>query len=505
MSYQLASRTQVFSFVLCLFLAGAAIAGAMLQQENAKWFLLFAGVFGLAALLILSGHGFENIGLSEGDRSLQISLIKMVSPPNLPSSQPSVTDEDLIRRQKDAEQQENLKSPSLKIVVATSIAELRPLPGSDASLPVLRLDKNFHVLDWNEAFGLIFDNSLEGYRGTPLFAKWVHYLDNNREVLRDWNLNLRDLSKAPQYWQRSIKFRSGRYGEIEASMRMYQVHGPEETIESWFCVFDVANKGHFASRFHRDLIAHVRNDLLWTEYALSYDPVLNNSKAYPQLLAEILGSPGAREGLPMVGARSKVLDLGCGSGNVTLQLAKDSSERHIVAIDKNAMMLEIARTKCEKHLSAFPRERGVTLMRQDVTILNTVPDNFFDTAILTNVLYAVSNAEKCLTEVFRVMKAGADIRLTGPRRDTDTKKLLDTIKEEITEAGLWKELEEDYLRVYDINMYWLKQSIERWDVDQVAAMLTKAGFVGENGAEIWRRTNVYADQAMMLRAFKPQG
>jgi ubiquinone/menaquinone biosynthesis C-methylase UbiE len=99
-----------------------------------------------------------------------------------------------------------------------------------------------------------------------------------------------------------------------------------------------------ALRSQEDLFISLRHSLMWSEYALSYDSVLNNTEIYPHLLRTLLGEK--QPGPEPIPANTTILDLGAGTGNVTRVLAEPSAQRLIIAIDNNSMMLNILRRKC---------------------------------------------------------------------------------------------------------------------------------------------------------------
>lgn len=44
------------------------------------------------------------------------------------------------------------------------------------------LDRNFRIIDWNLAFSMCFDRTMEGRRGRNVL-EWTYFLDNYEEAL----------------------------------------------------------------------------------------------------------------------------------------------------------------------------------------------------------------------------------------------------------------------------------------------------------------------------------
>lgn len=88
-----------------------------------------------------------------------------------------------------------------------------------------------------------------------------------------------------------------------------------------------------------------------------------------------------------------VIDLCCGTGDLSEIIKKQQPESHIVGIDFSENMLSIAKSK----------HSDIKFLKGDVTNLS-YPDNSFDIAVigfgLRNILYS----EKAVEEIYRVLK-----------------------------------------------------------------------------------------------------
>lgn len=493
---------------ICLILSGFALLGAIMKAGNPTPFLIFAGVIGTVGLLLIAGQVIRSIRIGKGGGELVAGgAPETMSAPTaaLPTPEPLITEEQHYRRRVQfiTKPAPGLRQGIPPFRLLEDPAVIRPVPGADPTIPIYRLDRNFRILDWNDAFSLAFDGTLEGRRGQNA-QEWVFFLDNFQEVMSHGAERFGDPNNLPRFDYEELKYTSSRYGLIEAGKRAYQVPAPDGSVDSWICVLDLKFRTPDISlKFQLDLISVLRDDLLWSEYAVSYDRVLTCTAVYQELLDEVLGETGREDGLERLGPNARVIDLGAGTGNIALRLAEGGERRNIVAIDKNRFMLGALRSKCQKFLQIDRHQAGVIALKQDITNLYGLPDDQFDVAILNNVLYTLNDPMRCLREVCRVLRRGGQIRVTGPKKDSNLKFLFERIKGDIEAAGRWKEVADDYARVKEINEHRLGNMLFKWTSNDVAAMLQDAGFEGGKDGRIWRKDDIYAGQAMLLRAYRP--
>ena len=135
---------------------------------------------------------------------------------------------------------------------------------------------------------------------------------------------------------------------------------------------------------------------------------------------------------------------------------------------------------------------------QDALNLHGLHSDYFVTVILNNVLYAIDGAEECLSAVWRVLKPGGDIRISGPMRTSSPDILFKQIQAELEDVHKFEQLREDFQHVYEINKFRLRRMLHRWETADVVRLLEDTGFTVTVASE-----EVYAGQSMLVSAFKP--
>jgi ubiquinone/menaquinone biosynthesis C-methylase UbiE len=388
-------------------------------------------------------------------------------------------------------------APRFSAISPAPLAEdLLVRPSAYPMTPMYLLDNAFRILDWNEAFTVAFDRSMEGRKGKGVL-EWTYFLDNYEEVLDHGVKVFSDANRLPLIDVESVEYTSQRYGKLTAKKRAYQIPDDTAACLGWLVTLELkfADQNQQAM-YHRDLIRVLGLDLMWSEYAVSYDRVLNGTKVYPELLDRLAG--GWSNGVRKIPADAYILDMGAGTGNLAYKLITTGRDRRIFAAENNRIMLEFLKSKCRPFLRNDPSEGGgVIAFKQDITSLNGLDDDYFDFAILNNVLYAVQDADSCLSEAYRVLKPGGELRLSGPRNDTNLEVLFDRIAKELKDAGTFAELEADYKQVLQINELKLRPMLYRWSRKDVEDMLRAAKFKIVHSSE-----DIYAGQSMFVCAVK---
>ena len=94
-----------------------------------------------------------------------------------------------------------------------------------------------------------------------------------------------------------------------------------------------------------------------------------------------------------------VLECACGTGAITEEIAKKA--QMVLATDFAEGMLKRASKKCRKY-------SNVSFRQEDITDIKSA-DNSFDKVVAGNVIHLLSEPEKALNELLRVVKPGGKV------------------------------------------------------------------------------------------------
>jgi demethylmenaquinone methyltransferase / 2-methoxy-6-polyprenyl-1,4-benzoquinol methylase len=95
------------------------------------------------------------------------------------------------------------------------------------------------------------------------------------------------------------------------------------------------------------------------------------------------------------------LDVGCGTGDVAIEILRQAPDSSVSGIDRSEKMVEIGRAKT----NTAGLENSISLEIGDVLDL-TFPDNYFDGAITSFCIRNVTDRRRGLTEICRVVRPG---------------------------------------------------------------------------------------------------
>ncbi len=151
---------------------------------------------------------------------------------------------------------------------------------------------------------------------------------------------------------------------------------------------------------------------IWGIYSCFYDLSLRNLFPYRQLLDDLSSALEVKDG-------ERILDAGCGPGAVIERVIKENRGKTIslVGVDFSRGMIGRARKRCMK----LP---DVRLQVADLNRKLEFPDNSFDKVVCSNVLYALENPEKVLSEFYRVLKPGAAVVIANPKPNAGERELV---------------------------------------------------------------------------------
>ena len=119
--------------------------------------------------------------------------------------------------------------------------------------------------------------------------------------------------------------------------------------------------------------------LIWNLYARAYD-IINKNIPYLKLLQDVIEELG-------LGPGQKILDAGCGTGNLASRILENSSMLNIVCVDISPAMLEKAKKK-------FKINDNIEFQLLDIDNGLNFSENYFDRIVLVNSLYPLKYPKK---------------------------------------------------------------------------------------------------------------
>lgn len=140
----------------------------------------------------------------------------------------------------------------------------------------------------------------------------------------------------------------------------------------------------------------------WNEFSVKAYDYVTLLPEYKRMVDKIVKS---------VGNNKKVLDAGCGTGNLTLKLARNNE---VTAIDYSPTMLKVATEKTKNF-------DNVLIKQGDVTAL-LFEDKSFDIVVSVNVLFNLDNPGKAILEAKRVLKDNGILIISTPSKNTGLNK-----------------------------------------------------------------------------------
>lgn len=128
-----------------------------------------------------------------------------------------------------------------------------------------------------------------------------------------------------------------------------------------------------------------------------YDPLLKWVMREDRFKRELIRQAQIQKG-------QRILDLGCGTGTLTILVKQLHSDSEVVGLDGDPRILEIARTKAAKARVDLTLDLGMAFELP-------YPDNSFDRLLSCLVFHHLSteNKERTLQEAYRVLRTSGEI------------------------------------------------------------------------------------------------
>jgi ubiquinone/menaquinone biosynthesis C-methylase UbiE len=364
----------------------------------------------------------------------------------------------------------------LPIVVQDTARQTLDLMG-----PSYTLDNTYYFSDWNPAFDMLVAKPL-GLARADHCVDFIKRLENCDEVV-DRSKNVFAPGKDPLVDNEELRFQSPTYGLIKFRKIAALINDEKGNPLNWTVNLNIVSAEKEAELW-QDVEQKLQEVVNWSRYAVSYDKLLDLFTDYHDLVDLVISQ---------VGGAQLCADLGAGTGNATLKLLQAEPTRQVWAVESNEMMLQYLKQKVGSHLGRL------TAIKDDIVRLGALryQNDYFDAAIMINVLYAVQDPLECLRQACRILKPGGVLAVSTPHKNTDVKKLLKKLRDVLQSKDLFESLAEEFETA----------KLVHEKMDHMIHRDTKADirrYIEEAGLEIrdWH-DSAYADAVVVVTAVKP--
>jgi trans-aconitate 2-methyltransferase len=200
-----------------------------------------------------------------------------------------------------------------------------------------------------------------------------------------------------------------------------------------------------------------------------------NSKAQQKWARELIAN------LNLTGTEA-VLDLGCGDGKVTAEIARLVGDGSVVGVDNSRQMIDLAQEK-------YPQDRHPNLSFQVMDASNLSFGECFDLVFSNAVLHWVKDHKPVLDRLYKSLRVGGKILLRmGGKGDAEgILSIMNAVKASTQWAPYFTEFEFPYtfLGIDDYQVL-LKES--GFSINRVELIPKDMTHDGQSGLEGWIRT-----------------
>lgn len=136
----------------------------------------------------------------------------------------------------------------------------------------------------------------------------------------------------------------------------------------------------------------------WSSYAKTYDLMAANNPAYQQLVAQFLNETQKWK----FNAQEVLLDLGAGTGNFSLELAKRFPHCQVLHIDADPVMNETAQMKANERCIT-----NINITTQEMRNISFPPETI-SAIVCVHALYSFPNPQNIIVNMWDWLKPGSD-------------------------------------------------------------------------------------------------
>ena len=329
------------------------------------------------------------------------------------------------------------------------------------------------IRDFNVALRVLMEGDVASYRDRPASDFLRHMADRVQgpliPELQTGRLQLRRSGNGTQTLPEELKasaervqFHSKPFGEVILRCTTVGTINPYSKLISSAMVYMELTFVERENLFNARFAEQQDQQLTWEEYAISYDLILSEMEYYQEVLKrhlDALQQPDIR----------RVIDIGAGTGNVTVPLLE--SGREVIAVDISRAMLDYLESKIteiDEQQTAVPPDEvshntksfagldtvrsRLILLEQTAEALPRVADGVADGVNVLLAMFDMANPEDALNEAIRVLRPGGVIVITEPKDCFRIEPILDAIvqflvDQPIDDAEQEKRLE-DLVRAY---------------------------------------------------------
>jgi SAM-dependent methyltransferase len=360
-------------------------------------------------------------------------------------------------------------------------------PVLDLIVPTYILDTTYHFMDWNPAFDLVVAQQTGIARGEH-GLEFIRNLENCQQVI-ERSKDVFGPGKDPLVDIEELRLNTDNYGLVRFQKVATVIADDQGNPMAW-CVnlniLDATREDGSSSleQLWSDLSALLDNVVNWSRYAVSYDKLLVPFDDYQKLINTVVN---------LIGEAQVCADLGAGTGNGTLALLAKQQVREVWAVENNEAMLEYLRDKVgqrdreesgkstwgassldstEVELTGLDR---LTIVKEDLLRIDDIPAEYFDAAILINVLYTIDDRVKCIRQANRILRLGGVLVLSTPSQETNLGRLFGRMREVLQGKELFDELKANFEGAQQVHEK-LHELIHRDSPDDIRGYLESNGF-----------------------------
>lgn len=301
-----------------------------------------------------------------------------------------------------------------------------------APLSIIVLANNKQIIDFNLAAKNLFGSCINSYRSQAI----SRLLETICEQLPEHLFVNIESNYENQTESISIVLPAYGKGRLRCWLACFSY---PETGAPWYSILYsevvmLRDMEHFSS----ELANQWRQHLTWEAYAISYDKILLRMDYYQEVLSRhytALSDPQIHQ----------VIDLGAGTGNLAAILLNDS-QSHVTAVDLSRAMLERLRSKLAQYLGD-----RLMVLEQSAESLSQLESDSFDGASILLAMFDMNKPLLTLQEAIRLLRPGGVLVVTEPKKCFRIEPILDHVQYSLKEAGVFDELESDFIRVKNIN------------------------------------------------------